>query len=117
WLILRTRSLGREWVFSLLCGAGFAAGAAFYLYMPMASMSNPPLNWGYARTVGGFFHAFTRGQYERIQPTFGHSLFSDVANYPGQVQVYMSGVLEEFNLLLVLVGLVPLFFVRRMQKR
>src|SRR5437764_7209840 len=46
YLIRETLKMGREWIAALLCGAGWLAGAAFYLYMPLASMSNPPLNWG-----------------------------------------------------------------------
>ena len=41
---------------------------AFYFYMPIASMTNPPLNWGYPRTETGFWHAFTRGQYDKTNP-------------------------------------------------
>jgi hypothetical protein len=51
------------------------------------------------------------------RPTFGHNLISDVGRYASQVQVYVSGVFEEFNLILVLVGLFPLVLYRRMQKR
>ena len=32
-------------------------------------MTNPPMEWGYPRTVQGFFHALTRGQYDKINPT------------------------------------------------
>ena len=45
------------------------SGAVVYLYMPIASMSNPPMNWGYPRTWEGFIHAFTRGAYEKTSPT------------------------------------------------
>jgi tetratricopeptide (TPR) repeat protein len=41
-------------------------GLTFYLYMPIASDQNPPINWGYPRTWQGFMHALTRGQYERV---------------------------------------------------
>src|SRR6185503_6999589 len=81
------------------------------------SMSNPPLNWGYPRTVAGFFHAFTRGQYEKIAPTFGHDLVGDVSKYVGQIYVYFGEVFEQFNLVLVLVALLPLLFYKRMPKR
>ena len=118
YLIRETRGFGNEWVFSLICGVAWALGAAFYVYMPLASMSNPPLNWGYPRTVAGFFHAFTRGQYERIHPTFGQGgLFDEIGKYFGQMQMYIGGVLEEFNLVLVLIAILPLFFYKRMQKR
>ena len=44
-------------------------GASFYFYEAIAGMTNPPMEWGYPRTVEGFFHALTRGQYDKINPT------------------------------------------------
>ena len=38
-------------------------------------MTNPPMNWAYPRTVEGFFHAVTRRQYERLDPTHEVSRF------------------------------------------
>ncbi len=51
---------------ALICTAMFLAGAAFYCYMPIASSTNPPMNWGYTYTKQGFMHHITRGQYERL---------------------------------------------------
>jgi tetratricopeptide (TPR) repeat protein len=34
-----------------------------YAYMPLASMTNPPMNWGYTRTPEGFFYSINRTQY------------------------------------------------------
>ncbi len=34
-----------------------------YAYMPVASATNPPMNWGYTRTAEGFFYSFNRSQY------------------------------------------------------
>ncbi len=51
---------------ALICTAMFLAGAAFYFYMPVASSTNPPMNWGYAYTKQGFLHHITRGQYEKL---------------------------------------------------
>jgi hypothetical protein len=111
YLISQTTRFGLEWLSALYCGGAWAIGAAFYVYMPLASMSNPPLNWGYPRTVGGFFHAFTRGQYERIHPS------TNVVTMVKQVGMYVGGALEEFNLVYILVGLLPFAFYRRMQAR
>ncbi|MBN2506499.1 MAG: DUF2723 domain-containing protein [Verrucomicrobia bacterium] len=117
-LIRQTRHMGREWLKTLACGGSWSVGAAFYLYMPLAGMSNPPLQWGYPRTVEGFFHAFTRGQYERIHPTFGQGSFlADLQRFIGQIGMYCSGVLEEFNLVYVLIGLIPFLYYKAMQKR
>src|SRR5262249_53589154 len=39
-----------EWKPVVICLALWILGAAFYFYMPIASMTNPPMNWGYPRT-------------------------------------------------------------------
>jgi hypothetical protein len=68
-LALKTRSIGTEWKAAILCGVFLLAGLAFYFYIPLASMTNPPVNWGYPRSVEGFFHSLSRGQFEKIHPT------------------------------------------------
>ncbi|PTX97592.1 hypothetical protein DB346_21630 [Verrucomicrobia bacterium LW23] len=35
-----------------------------YAYMPFASATNPPMNWGYASELNGFYRDITRGQYD-----------------------------------------------------
>jgi hypothetical protein len=77
--IVRTRRFGSEWRSASLCGVVFLLGLGFYLYLPFASMTNPPMNWGYARTEEGFFHLVTRGQYESYRPT------SDLGRFVGQL--------------------------------
>jgi len=67
--MIRTRRIGSEWETVVRCGFALLPGLACYFYLPIASMTNPPVNWGYARTVEGFFHVITRGQYERPQAT------------------------------------------------
>lgn len=68
-VIVRTRRFGSEWKSASLCGLLLLLGLGWYFYLPVASMTNPPVNWAYARTVEGFVHAITRGQYERYRPT------------------------------------------------
>ncbi len=105
------RPMGTEWHATFVGGIAWAFGVAFYLYMALASMSNPPLNWGYPRTVQGFFHAFTRGQYERIHPT------TEVGRYIEQMGMYVGGAFEEFNVVYILIAFVPFIFFNKMQKR
>ncbi len=93
------------------CGAMWALGVSFYLYMPVASMTNPPMNWGYPRTVQGFKHATTRGQYEKANPQ------SDPVKFVKQLARYAQGAAEEFNLIYLLIGLAPFFFIHLMQSR
>lgn len=111
YLTLKTRDFTKEWVTALISGGAWALGAIFYLFMPLTSMTNPPMNWGYPRTVFGFFHAFTRGQYEKINPTTSAWTFMQ------QIWGYLVGVVEEFNLVYVLLAIIPFLFFKRMQKR
>ena len=75
WLTIKTASIlhGME-------GADFhgarcsPSGLSFYFYEALAGMTNPPMEWGYPRTVEGFWHALTRGQYDKVSPT---DIFSD----------------------------------------
>ncbi len=112
YLVIATKKMDKEWISTLISGASWAFGAGFYLYMALASMSNPPLNWGYPRTVTGFIHAFTRGQYERIHPTH------DVVTYVKQFySTIIEGTLEEFNFVYVALAFIPFLVYRRMQPR
>ena len=106
----RDRLLSR-FVPTAICGLCFIAGALFYLYMPLASMSNPPMNWGYPRTWDGFIHAFTRGQYEKTNPSL------ELGRLGRQLLMYAQGCQEEFNWANLLVGLVPFVFLFQMRRR
>jgi hypothetical protein len=54
-----------------------ALGLSLYLYVPLASLANPPINWGYPRTAEGFAHTLTRGQYESVRPTDSFSRYAE----------------------------------------
>lgn len=77
-------------------------GVAFYMYLPIASEQNPPMNWGYARTWEGFMHAVTRGQYEAIEPT---DIFSE--KFIQQLGAYLTDLREQFSLPVVVLGFLP----------
>ncbi|MGZ5566862.1 MAG: protein O-mannosyl-transferase family [Limisphaerales bacterium] len=114
WLIIKTQSLLTEWKTVILIGLLWAVGVAFYFYIPIASMSNPPMNWGYPRTVEGFFHALSRGQYERTNPT---DFIHDPGRFISQVVMYFQGAVDEFTLVYLLFAIVPFIFFMRMQRR
>ncbi|MEI6279991.1 MAG: DUF2723 domain-containing protein [Verrucomicrobiae bacterium] len=40
-----------------------ALGILPYAYMPLASSTNPPMNWAYTRSPEGFYFSFNRSQY------------------------------------------------------
>jgi hypothetical protein len=62
-LIIKTRKLFTEWWPCIVMLVLYALGISFYFYEPIAGMTDPPMQWGYPRTVEGFFHAISRGQY------------------------------------------------------
>jgi thioredoxin-like negative regulator of GroEL len=109
-----TRKLGMEWLVVIGLGVCWIAGAAFYFYMPLAGMTNPPMEWGYPRTVEGFIHAFTRGQYEKTNPSdiIGHPLI-----FITQLGMLGTGIVEEFNWVYAFLGLVPFLFFLKMHRR
>jgi tetratricopeptide (TPR) repeat protein len=111
WLTLLEGKLGTELWTGICSGVFWFLGAAFYLYMPLTSMTNPPMNWGYPRTWEGFIHAFTRGQYEKTNPT------SDLGRFLDQLGMLFTGAVDEFNLVYLLIAVVPFLFFMRMQKR
>ncbi|MAD22574.1 MAG: hypothetical protein CMO44_00180 [Verrucomicrobiales bacterium] len=92
-------------------GLAYALGAAFYLFMPFSSMTNPPLNWGYPRTWLGFMHAFSRGQYAQTNPTTSFGKFID------QIFMYWEGAFDEFNASFLLLVVLPFAFLFRMRNR
>ena len=107
----KAERLFTEWKPMLILAGAWAVGAGFYFYMPLTSMTNPPMNWGYPRTFDGFLHALSRGQYERTNPT------NDFFKFLDQIRMYFEGATEEFSFVYLLFAIVPFLFYRKLQKR
>ena len=121
-LIRETKSLAKDWLVTLACGGSWLFGAAFYLYMPIAGATVPPMEWGYPRTLDGFIHALTRGQYEHIKPTSGEGsglqlITSFFSTYLTQIWRFLEGLDAEFNMLFLLIALVVFLFYLKMKRR
>jgi len=88
---------------ALICTAMFLAGAAFYFYMPVASSTNPPMNWGYTYTKQGFLHHITRGQYERLNfaSPLSEAFFI-------QIRLFTRALIQQYTTGLALFGLATL---------
>lgn len=114
WLTARTQGLLSEWRVVLITLGAWVFGASFYLLMPLFSMTNPPMNWAYPRTFDGFIHAFTRGQYEKTNPT---DFLSDPLRLFRQLIMYGEGAADEFNLAFLVLALVPFAFFAFMKRR
>jgi Flp pilus assembly protein TadD len=115
WLAVRTKSMmGTCWKPVLIMAGLWMLGVSFYLYMAVSGMTDPPMMWGYPRTVEGFFHALTRGQYEQPNPT---NLITEPGRFLSQIGMLVEGAANEFTWVYLFIGLVPFVFFLKMQKR
>ncbi|MGD9873795.1 MAG: DUF2723 domain-containing protein [Kiritimatiellia bacterium] len=85
-----------------------SAGMLFYAYLPLASLGNPPMQFGYAQTWEGFVHVITRGQYERIGLANVFSL-----QFLGQLGMYIRLLSQQYFLPFLLIGFLPLLRISR----
>jgi tetratricopeptide (TPR) repeat protein len=113
WLCTKLQKIFSEWKSVILMGVMWSLGVSFYFYMPLSGMTDPPMQWGYPRTVEGFFHALSRGQYESIHT----DIFADPSRHVFQLWYIVQGLSESFSWVYVFVGLVPFFFLKKMMKR
>ena len=123
YLVRKTKALSKEWLIVLVCGVSWLLGAAFYFYEPIACMTDPPMQWAYPRTIEGFWHALTRGQYEPIHPTSGTgtTIFEIIRSffetYGLQLWRYLEGVALQFNPFFLLLALVIFLIYRQLKRR
>ena len=123
YLFKKTKNLSREGFIVLTCGVVWLLGAVFYFYEPIACMTDPPMQWAYPRTVEGFIHAITRGQYEPIHPTVGSgtNFFQQVGDfistYGLQLWRYIEGMAIQFNFFLLLLALVVFLVYQKLKRR
>jgi len=114
WLGIRTKGLLSEWLPVMILGGLWLLGVSFYFYMPVSGMTNPPMQWGYPRTIEGFWHALSRGQYEQPNPT---NLVTEPGRFVSQLGMLVSGVADEFTWVYMFLALIPFVFYRKMQRR
>jgi hypothetical protein len=118
YLCLRTEGVFTEIKSIVIMGVVWFLGVSFYLYEPISAMTVPPMQWGYPRTVEGFFHALGRGQYESVHSTdlFSHPL-DFLGRFCGQLIYIKDGLKDSFGLVFIFIGLMPFLFLFKMQKR
>jgi len=115
WLFIKTNKLFTEWlsvlvIIPIVC----MFGVSVYLYSAVSCMSTPPMQWGYPRTVEGFFHMLSRGQYgtgEAVNP------LADPSRFLFQLWYLAEGLSESFSWVYMFIGLLPFLFLKKMQKR
>ena len=114
WLGLKHNEIGKEWKSVVIMGLCWAAAVFVYFYEPISCMTCPPMQWGYPRTVEGFFHALSRGQYGTGE---GTNLFQDPSRVLFQLGYLIKGLSESFSWVYLFIGLLPVLFLGKMHKR
>lgn len=105
-----SRSFFVHWRAAFVGPLAFLAGLVPNFLLPVFSAANPPMNWGYPRTVDGFYHLVSRGQYERVYPA------DSFARYGESLSCYFADTQKHFGVLYLCVALIPFCFVWRFQK-
>ena len=114
WLSLKTKKIGTDWKAVLIMGLLWLVGASFYFYEPLSGMTDPPMQWGYPRTVDGFFHALSRGQYEKSSPT---DIIHDPGRFMMQLGLLINGLTSSFSWVYIFIALLPFVFLFKMKNR
>ncbi len=114
WLTIKSNKFFTEWFSVLMIAIMSAAGLAVYLYEPVSCMTCPPMQWGYPRTVEGFFHALSRGQYGTGE---GTNVFQDPRRFAYQLWYLAQGLSQTFSWFFMFIGLLPFLLLPKMHRR
>jgi hypothetical protein len=107
----QTRGFFSEWKTAGICAILFIVGVSSCFLLPIFSMTNPPINWGYARTVEGFFHLLSRGQFEAVHPN------SDFHQLLTQWHLYGQITARDFGVLYLAAAAMPFLCMHRISSR
>jgi len=109
WVV--TREIFTEWRRVLGMVLCVALGLCLFVYLPISSDFNPPMNWGYPRTWEGFKHAVTRGQYQALSPAF------NPLDFIKQSYEFCNELEDQFPFPIAFLALVPIFYLRYIWRR
>lgn len=105
----------RDWKYLIKLVFVFLLGLLPYLYVPIAALQNPPINWENASTLNGFIRLVTRAAYG----TFRAHYLSDVPIGFGrlpQINLYLEFLKSDFNYLGIILGIIGFFGLLRRKK-
>jgi hypothetical protein len=109
-LVFRTRRLLTEWRPTCMVAVSATVSLVLYFYTAVASMPNPPVNWAYPRTVEGFIHLISRGQFEGARPV------SDLFEFASQIWDYGRHTIDVFGWMYLLAAVPVFYFLPRMRR-
>lgn len=108
---VKTRRLGSEIKGAITCLVALFLGLGLYFYLPIASLTTPPADWGYPRTVEGFFHLINRGQFERCNPTH------DLDQFITECWVTTKAIGNSFGWIYLILAIIPTGLLLRSNPR
>jgi hypothetical protein len=106
-----TRGLLSHWKTITVSLLLFLLGLSACFWLVVSSMTNPPDNWGYSRTLDGFIHVISRGQYEHLNPT------GSVQEFLPQVIWYARNAANGLGIIYLVAAVIPFYFILRMEWR
>jgi tetratricopeptide (TPR) repeat protein len=89
----------------------FISGFSLYLYMPLSSFTNPPMNWGHVQSVEEFKHHITRRQYERI------SIETEMDVLSNQFQEFFKDLERNFSFPFILLAVLAFVFLQEYRRK
>jgi hypothetical protein len=109
WIVptILTQRLFTEWKTALLCAGLFLIAFGPDFLLPVFSMTDPVINWGYPRMAEGFFHTLSRGQFNAMDPAYSFHWLK-VA-----LIIYTSTTCDEFGLFYLLVAILPFLLLHK----
>ena len=114
WLWTKTGKFLTEWKSVLIMGVMWGLGVSVYFYSAISGMTDPPMQWGYPRTVEGFFHMLSRGQYANGE---ANNPFQDPTRFAFQIWYLVEGLAQSFSWVYLFIGVIPFLFLKRMHQR
>jgi tetratricopeptide (TPR) repeat protein len=102
----------RRWPTWLSCTGIALAGLLFYLYLPIRSAADPPLDWGNPETLDRAWAVMIREQYRFMMYDAPRSL----GRFGLQMFVYLKLWLREFTPWVALAGLAGILLLLRQQR-
>jgi hypothetical protein len=107
WLVMAAMPARRGWSRALAWRlAGMALGLTVYLYLPLAAAAQPPVNWGGATTLAGFWWVVSGAPYQAL--AFGLAPAAAL----GRVGGWAALLAEQFGWLGMVAAVTGLWFGR-----
>lgn len=112
-IVIHKPSLLRRWDFLLTAVLVFVFGLMPYLYLPIRSAAQPPINWGRPTTLQAFLSHITRSQYTNTGEVSEFTLSA----FAAFLKDFLAQLPDQYGLLLTVLALAGLFALLRRHRK